>query len=111
MIITRDNFIRQIAEKEEVDTAAVRRIFQSAEDILSGCLTSASPAEPVVIRLFNGISIERKYIAKKTYSKGMFQDMVCPEHVNIKANISRYYNGQVNRLLFYRQPDSKTAEP
>jgi len=35
--------------------------------------------------------------------KGMFQNIECPEHVNVKACLSKYYNGQVNQYLFDRQ--------
>ena len=40
---------------------------------------------------------------KKKYSKGMFQNIDCPEHVNVKACLSKYYNGQVNQCLFNRK--------
>ena len=59
--------------------------------------------EEVNIKLLNGFNIKREYIKKKKYSKGMFQDIECPEHVNVKACLSKYYNGQVNQRLFNRQ--------
>lgn len=50
----------------------------------------------------NGISLERKYMPKKKYSKGMFKDIDCKEHVNVKANSSLYYSRKVNDELFNR---------
>lgn len=98
--ITQDTLIKQIAEREDINVATVRKLFQSAEDVIFGCLSSTAPSEEINIKLFNGIQIKRKYIKEKKYSKGMFQGISCPEHVNIKASLSKYYNGQVNRKLF-----------
>lgn len=100
MIITQDKLIRQIAEKEEINAATVRQLFRSTEDIIFDYLSSTAPTETIQIKLFNGVTIERTYIKKKTYSKGMFQNIDCPEHVKAKATLSKYYNGQVNRTLF-----------
>lgn len=103
--ITQDALINQIACTKDINTATVRQVFKSAEKIIFDCLSSVAPSEELSIKLFNGIRLERKYIEKKTYSKGMFQDMDCPEHVTVKACMSKYYNGQVNQKLFHR-PDS-----
>lgn len=98
--ITQDTLIKQIAEKEEMNAATVRRLFQSMEDTIFDCLSSASPSEELTIKLWNGIHIERKYVKAKKYSKGMFQNINCPEHVCIKAHVSKYYNRQINQKLF-----------
>lgn len=92
--------INQIADKEDINVATVRNIFKSAEQIIFDYLSSTTPSEEIAIKLFNGISIKRKYIKNKKYSKGMFKNIDCPEHVNIKATLSKYYNGQVNQRLF-----------
>ena len=100
MNITQDNLINQIANKEDINVATVRQILKSAEDIIFDYLSSISPSEEVNIKLFNGFNIKRKYIKGRKYSKGMFQNIDCPEHVNVKACMSKYYNGQVNSKLF-----------
>lgn len=94
--------INQIAAKEDINVATVRNIFKSAEKIIFDYLSSITPSEEVTIKLFNGISIKRKYIKNKKYSKGMFKNIDCPERVNIKVLLSKYYNGQVNQKLFSR---------
>ena len=103
MNVTHDVLINQIATKEDIDVATVRKILKSAENIVFDYLSSITPSEEVNIKLLNGINIKRKYIQKKKYSKGMFQNIECPDHVNIKACLSKYYNGQVNQYLFDRQ--------
>lgn len=101
--VTQDVLINQIATKEDIDVATVRKILKSAENIIFDYLSSIAPSEEVNIKLLNGINIKRKYIKKKKYSKGMFQNINCPEHVNVKACLSKYYNGQVNQYLFDRK--------
>lgn len=103
MNVTHDVLINQIATKEDIDVATVRKILKSAENIVFDYLSSITPSEEVNIKLLNGINIKRKYIQKKKYSKGMFQNIDCPEHVSVKACLSKYYNGQVNQYLFDRQ--------
>ncbi len=102
MNITQDILIKQIADREDINTATVQRLFAAAEDIIFDYLSSTAAAEEVTIKLFNGIRIRRSYIKEKKYTKGMFQDLDCPEHVNTKASLSKHYNGQVNRRLFGR---------
>lgn len=103
MNVTQDFLINQIAIKEDIDVATVRKILKSAENIVFDYLSSITPSEDINIKILNGINIKRKYIKKKKYSKGMFQNIECPDHVNVKACLSKYYNGQVNQYLFDRQ--------
>lgn len=103
MNVTQDVLINQIATKEDIDVATVRKIFKATENIIFDYLSSITPSEEVNIKLLNGINIKRKHIEKKKYSKGMFKNINCPEHVNIKTYMSRYYNGHVNQCLFDRQ--------
>lgn len=102
MNITQDVLINQIADKAELNPATVRQVIKSAEMIIFNHLSSISPIEEVNIKLLNGFNIKRKYIQKKKYSKGMFQNLDCPEHVNVKAYLSKYYNEQINQQLFHQ---------
>lgn len=86
-----------------MDAATVRKIFKAAEKTIYDCFCSISPSEEVNIKLLNGITIKRKFVRRKKYSKGMFQNIDCPEHVCVKAYISKYYSGQVNQYLFDSQ--------
>ena len=103
MNITQDNLINQISDREEVDVEVVRKIFESAENIIFDQLSSTLPNEELTIILLNGISIERKYVPSKEYSKGMFQNINCPEHITIKSKVSKYYNKKVNAVMFNKK--------
>lgn len=98
--ITQESLINQIADREDINAATVRQILKSAEHIVFDCLSSISPSEEVTIKLLHGFSIKRTFVGSKNYSKGMFQNIDCPEHVNVKACSSKYYNGQINQKLF-----------
>ncbi len=100
--ISQDTLIKQIAEKEDMNTATVRKLFQSMEEIIFDCLSSTAPFEELTIKLWNGIQIRRTYIKARQYSKGMFQNIICPEHVHIKVHLSKYYGRQINQKLFGR---------
>lgn len=102
MNITQDVLINQIAEKADLNPATVRQVIKSAEIIIFNHLSSISPIEEVNLKLLNGFNIKRKYIQKKNYSKGMFQNIDCPEHVNVRAYLSKYYNEQINQQLFHQ---------
>lgn len=102
MIVTQDMLIKQIAEKEDISVSSVRNIFNTAEEIVFDHLSSTTPSDEIIIKLISGISLEKKYIEKRKYSKGLFKDITCPEHVNIKANVSKYYNKRVNDSIYNR---------
>ena len=99
MHITQDTIINQIATNENMDAATVRQIFKATENIIFHYLSSVTPTETITIKLLNGIHIKRKYVDRKRYTKGMFQNVDCPEHVSTKACITKYYNAQVNQML------------
>ena len=99
MIITQDNLIRQIADREDIDVATVRDVFESAESVIFDHLSSTAPSENIIIKLLNGVNVERIFIKKKKYTKGMFQDIECPDKIRVKASSSKYYTKRVNEEL------------
>ncbi len=106
MTLTQDTLLKKIADREGIDVTMVRNIFKSAEDIIFDCLSSTTPSEPIRIKCLKGVQIERTYVEEKKYSKGMFQNIDCPEHVKTNAKLSDYYNGQINRTLFDRETEN-----
>lgn len=100
MIITQDRLIKQIAKKEGISVSAVRNIFKSAESLIFEHLTSITPSENIVIKVLNGITLERKYLEEQKLSKGMFADVVSKSHVNVKPYATKHFSKKVNELLF-----------
>ena len=91
--------MKQISIKEDIEMATVRDIFKSAEDIIFDHLSSNTPSENIIIKLLNGVNIERIFIKKKKYSKGMFKNIECPEKIKVKASSSKYFTKKVNEEL------------
>ena len=94
MIITQDNLIKQIAEKEDINVATVREIFKSAEDIIFDHLSSTTPSENTIIKLLDGLSLECNYIPEKEIHT--YDDIVCKPKIWSKPKITRYYNRKLN---------------
>lgn len=103
MIITQDELIKEISTKEDIDVATVRKVFKSAEKIIFDYLSSITPTENIMIKLFNGLNINRKYIPEKMYSKGMFINIELPEHCNTSGTVTKYYKNKVNEHLFIKE--------
>lgn len=99
LITTQSDLIKCIADREDIDVATVRNVFESAEDIIFDHLSSTSPHEDIIIKLLNGFDIERTFIKKKKYSKGMFKNIECPERIKVKASSSKYFTKRVNEEL------------
>lgn len=100
MTITQDDLIKDIATKEDIDVATVRKVFKSAENTIYDYLSSIAPTEQLLIKIFTGLHINRKYIRKKIYSKGMFKNIESPEHVNVSGTVTKYFKTKVNDSLF-----------
>ncbi len=103
LIITQDNLIKQIAKIEDVDVATVRRIFNATENVIFDHLSSIAPSKNLLIKVLSGISIERSYVQKKKYSKGMFKNIECPAHIKIKGDSSKYFAKRVNDALIEKK--------
>lgn len=94
MIITQENLVKQIANREDIDVATVRKTFQSAEKIIFDYLSSTTSSESMIIKLMDGLSLECNYIpGKKIHT---YDDIVCKPRIRAKPKITRYYNRKLN---------------
>ena len=94
MIITQEKLVKQIADRENINAATVLKIFKSSEDVIFNYLSSTSPQENTVIKLFDGLRLECTHIPEKeihTYDK-----IVCKPRIWTKAKITRHYNRKLN---------------
>ncbi len=94
MIITQDTLIKQIADKEDINVATVRKIFKSAEDIIFDHLSSTTPSENTIIKLLDGLSLECNYVPEKEIHT--YDDIICKPRIWSKPKITRYYNRKLN---------------
>lgn len=96
MILTQDNLTKQIAKREDIDVAIVRKVFKSADKIIFDLLSSTTPSESNEIKLFNGISIKGEYIKKHKVNRGIFTNHICHGKIKIKPLVTKYYRKKIN---------------
>ncbi|MBQ0036835.1 MAG: hypothetical protein KBT35_07975 [Firmicutes bacterium] len=94
MTITQDELIKEIAIKEDIDVATVRRIFKSAEDNIFDHLSSTTPSENILVKILNGLSIECNYIPEKEIHT--YDNILCESRIWAKPKLTRYYNRKLN---------------
>ncbi len=94
MILTQEELIKRIANKEDIDVATVRKIFESAENIIFDYLSSTTSSENMIIKLMDGLSLECNYIPEKEIHT--YDDIVCKSRIWAKPKITRYYNRKLN---------------
>ena len=94
MIVTQENLIKQIADKEDINVATVRQILKSAEDIVFDYLSSTTSSENMIVKLMDGLSLECNYIPEKEIHT--YDDIVCKPRIWVKPKVTRYYNRKLN---------------
>lgn len=94
MIITQEMLIQQVAEAQNQDSAAIRRIFKNAETQIFKILSSTTPTEPAIIKIFDGLSLECRYIPEKKIHT--YDELHCNAKIWAKPKITRHYNRKLN---------------
>ena len=97
LVITQDDLIKEIAEKEDIDVTTVRDIFKSAENSIFAYLSSTTPSENMIIKVLKGFSLEGEYIPTHKVNRGIFNNHECPDKIKVKANTTKYYKNKVNK--------------
>ena len=99
MIITQDDLIKTIAQKEDIAVSTVRAVFNAAENTIFGHLSSTTPTQPVTIKLLNGLRLNGIYVPQKNVTMGMYQNSQWKPKIQVKAHMSQHYNRKLNRQL------------
>lgn len=94
MIITQEKLVKQIANREDINVATVRKIFESAEKIIFDYLSSTTSSENMTVKLMDGLSLECNYLPEKEIHT--YDDIVCKPRIWVKPKITRYYNRKLN---------------
>lgn len=94
LIVTQEKLVKQIADKADMDAASVRKMFETAEELIFGCLSATTPSEQTVIKLMDGLSLECHYIPEKEIHT--YDTIVCKPKIWVRPKITRYYNRKLN---------------
>lgn len=97
LIVTQENLIKQIADKEDINVATVRQIFKSAENFIFDYLSSTTSSENIIVKLMDGLSLECNHIPEKRIHT--YDDIVCKPRIWVKPKVTRYYNRKLNRYF------------
>lgn len=102
--ITHEEILRELANECEIhriNYTTVKTVILKLDELifykLAGC---KDEKEDLQIKALNGITINRKYVPEQEMERGMFKGKTIKEHYNIKANVSEYYNRQLNDYAF-----------
>ncbi len=91
-ITTKDSLIRQVAKQSGLDIKTVRRVHETLEDKIRNLLSEANLKQDVIVKLFEGISIDSKFVPEKEKINNLTgEKIVAVSKIKPKANITRSY--------------------
>lgn len=95
--ITKDNIIRNIAKQTDKNIYDVKNFYNALENIIFDSLCSVSEEQDVCIKLFEGISLDGKYISEKTKKNNLTGKVsFVDSKIKPKFNITRSYCEKLN---------------
>lgn len=94
---TKDMLVRNIAEECGNELKTVRSIYNSLEDNITALLSSANHDTDVMIRLFEGISINSTFMPEKIKVNNLTGEKITTtSKIRPKAHITRNYCEKLN---------------
>lgn len=103
--ISKEQVIKQVADKEDIPAETVRNVFNATENYIIDCLSSITPSEDVVIRLFSGIILSGAYHPERIMPSGYLKGYTVKERINAKATLSRPFKEKIR--FSFRKPGTK----
>lgn len=96
-IYTRSMIIRNIAKNCKRDKAAVREIYEELEKNIADILAKADEDNDVLIKLFDGISVESTYLPEKEKLNNLTgETIITKDRIKPKFNITRTYREKLS---------------
>ena len=95
--ITKENIIKDIARQTNKSVYDTRNFYNALENIIFDLLCTANERQDICIRLFEGISLDGKYIPEKTKKNNLTGEVNLVESkIKPKFNITRTYCEKLN---------------
>lgn len=89
---TKEMLCRRIASSSQYDLRTVKNIYNSIESNIRELLSCADPSTDIIVKLFDGISINSSYIPEKEKINNLTGELIITKSkIKPKANITRYY--------------------
>lgn len=97
MVYTREKMIRKIAKMSKRDVSTVRSVYDTLENAVVELLKTVSDGHDVVIKLFEGISLEGVYTPEKTKVNNLTgKEIKVASKIKPKVNITRSFCEKIN---------------
>lgn len=95
--ITKENIIKDIARQTNKSVYDTKNFYNALENVIFDLLCTANERQDICIRLFEGISLDGKYIPEKTKKNNLTGEVNLVESkIKPKFNITRSYCEKLN---------------
>lgn len=96
-IITRENLIKIITKNSDNNISEIKDFYNTLENTLFDLLLSTNVNEDICIKLFEGISLDGKFIHEEIKKNNLTGETITvPSHIKPKFNITRTYREKLN---------------
>lgn len=96
-VVKKENLIREVAKQSNKNISDVKLIYNTLETNIFNILSSVNKKQDVCIKLFEGISLDGKYIPEKTKKNNLTGEVNLVESkIKPKFNITRSYCEKLN---------------
>lgn len=96
-VVKKENLIRDVAKQTNNNISDVKLVYNTLENLIFNILSSVDENEDVCIRLFEGISLDGKYVPEKTKKNNLTGETHFVESkIKPKFNITRSYCEKLN---------------
>lgn len=93
---TKDMLIKRISNECHIDPKTVRKIYNALEDDIVDILSDANMDTDVVIRLFEGITLNSTFVPEENKINNLTGELITSKSkIRPKANITRYYRDKI----------------
>lgn len=95
-VVKKKNIIRDISKQSYYNIADVKTIYNTLENVIFKHLSNVDKDEDVCIRLFEGISLDGKYVPEKVkknnFEKSKSRNLAGIETILVKSKIEPKFN-------------------
>lgn len=96
-VITKESLIRDIAKQTNKTISDTKVFYNSLENIVFDILSSVNEEQDVCVRLFEGFSLDGKYMPEKTKRNNLTgEESFVESKIKPKCNITRSYCEKLN---------------
>jgi len=99
-VYTREKMIRKIAKMSKRDLNTARSVYDALEDAITELLLTVTTDHDVIIKLFEGISLEGTYVPEKMKVNNLTgKEIKVASKIKPKVNITRSFCDKLNAAV------------